>query len=155
MGPDVVELNGRLYQFNQGAYVDGAYFDLNDISVTRGSQFTKQEAEANETVLLISDGAADILFPDVDPVGKTLTLMPSEDAGAESPQAFRVIGTFADKNWQQRCRCKSKPLSTFLCGLAVRIGARAPPSTYSLKKAGGTRHANKLSAPHGRCSGQL
>ncbi len=93
-----VELNGRLYQFNQGAFVDSAYFDLNDVSVTRGSQFTEQEADAQERVVLISDGAAAILFPDADPLGQSLSLMPDESLGdAGLPVLYRIIGTFAER----------------------------------------------------------
>ena len=95
----MVELGGRLYQFQWGAFVDNAFFDLNDVALTRGSLFTQSEADAKEAVLLLSDEAAAILFPDLDPLGQTLTLMPDENLGDPdaSPQPFRVIGTFAVK----------------------------------------------------------
>ena len=94
-----VELNGKLYQFQGGAYVDNVYFSLNDVEVTRGSLFTQREADAKEAVLLLSDEAANILFPDADPLNQTLKLMPDENLGtsAGSPQTFRVIGTFVEE----------------------------------------------------------
>ncbi len=94
-----VELGGKLYQFQGGAYVDNAYFSLNDVGVTRGSLFTQREADAKEAVLLLSDEAADVLFPDADPLNQTLKLMPDENLGtsAGSPQTFRVIGTFTEE----------------------------------------------------------
>ena len=95
-----VELDGRLYAFQGGAYVDNVYFELNGVEATRGSLFTQREAEAKASVLLLSDGAADILFPGMDPLGQTLTLMPDENSGvpAGSPTPFRIVGTFADNS---------------------------------------------------------
>ena len=94
-----VELGGKLYQFQGGAYVDNAYFSLNNVELTRGSLFTQREADAKEAVLLLSDEAADVLFPDADPLNQTLKLMPDENLGtsAGSPQTFRVIGTFTEE----------------------------------------------------------
>ena len=92
-----VEKEGRLYQFQQGAYVDNVYFELNDVEPTRGSLFTEQEAVAQDAVALVSDKAAAILFPGADPLGQTLKVVPNEDFGAtDAPVEYRVIGTFAD-----------------------------------------------------------
>ena len=92
-----VEKEGRLYQFQQGAYVGNVYFELNNIEPTRGSLFTEQEAAAQDAVALLSDKAAAILFPDADPLGQTLKFVPNEDFGpAGTPVEYRIIGTFAD-----------------------------------------------------------
>ena len=89
----------KLYQFRQGAFVDNAYFDLNDIALTRGSLFSQREADAKEAVMLISDGAANILFAGEDPLGQTLTVMPDESFNASDEQlvTYKVVGTFAEK----------------------------------------------------------
>ncbi|CAN5878404.1 sporulation-delaying-protein transporter subunit SkiZ [soil metagenome] len=93
-----VEKDGRLYQFQQGAYVDNVYFELNDVEPTRGSLFTDQEAAAQDAVAIVSDKAVAILFPDMDPLEQTLKLVPNEDFGgsAAAPVTYRIIGTFAD-----------------------------------------------------------
>lgn len=91
-----VEKDGRLYQFQQGAYVDNVYFEVNDVELTRGSLFTRQEAESQDPVALVSDKAAAILFPDADPLGQTLNFVPNEDFGS-SAETYRIIGTFADR----------------------------------------------------------
>lgn len=102
-----VEKDGKLYQFQAAAYVNSDYFDLNNIALTSGSLFTKQDEEAEASVMMISDGAAKILFGDTPAVGQTIQLMPDEnyvsyDADGNPqpsapPQSFKIIGTFAEE----------------------------------------------------------
>ena len=89
----------RLYQFQQGAFVDNTYFDLNSVELTRGSFFTQQEADTKEAVALVSDGAAAILFGDEDPLGQSLAFVPHESYNVPADQrvTYKVIGTFAEK----------------------------------------------------------
>ena len=119
-----VEKDGRLYQFRSSAYVGEGYFELNDVTLTKGSIFGLQDAREEAAVMLISEGSAEILFGDTDPIGQTLTLMPDEmysdqdddepmfdEAGNEillpQPEAFTVIGIFAEapsdspESWNQ------------------------------------------------------
>jgi putative ABC transport system permease protein len=105
------ESKGKLYQMMSGqqatGYVTPDYFELLGITPTRGSVFTLQEAEEEETVVLLSDETAKIIFGDEDPIGQTLNLMPDSNFFAtdengdplppDPPVPYKVIGTFADK----------------------------------------------------------
>jgi putative ABC transport system permease protein len=101
-----VEKDGKLYQFQAVAYVSSDYFNLNDVKLTSGSLFTQQDQETEEAVMLISDGAAKILFGEVPALGQSLNVMPDEnyvtyDADGNPqpsvpPESFKIIGTFAE-----------------------------------------------------------
>ena len=104
--PEVAS-GGKLYQVQQGAYVDADYFALSDISLVKGTVFGSQDASSEAAVALISEGAANILFEDEDPLSQSITLMPSggfvayDEEGNElpspEPEVFQIIGTFAQK----------------------------------------------------------
>ena len=87
----------KLYQFQTAAYVDKAYFDMNDVALSRGTVFSEREAANAEDVLLLSDEAASVMFGDADPLGQDIILQPDANFGDEAgpARAFRVIGTFA------------------------------------------------------------
>jgi putative ABC transport system permease protein len=106
-----VERDRKLYQFiggsQAGGFVDEVYFDLIGLEPSRGSFFTKQDAETKNAVAVMSDESAKIIFGDTDPVGQTFQLMPDENtisydedgnpSTLGSPISYSVIGTFADK----------------------------------------------------------
>ncbi len=106
-----VERDGKLYQFiggsQAGGFVDEVYFNLIGLEPSRGSFFTKQDAETKNVVAVLSDESAKIIFGDTDPIGQTFQLMPDENTLSYdedgnpsvlgSPISYSVIGTFADK----------------------------------------------------------
>jgi putative ABC transport system permease protein len=103
-----VEKDGKLYQFmNGGGFVDDVYFDLTGLESSKGSLFTKQDAETKSAVVVLSDESAKIIFGDTDPIGQTFQLMPDENTisydedGSPSTLgssiSYTVVGTFADK----------------------------------------------------------
>jgi ABC-type antimicrobial peptide transport system permease subunit len=96
----IVAKDGRLYRFIRGAYVDLNYLTLQRLSAVRGALFGESDAAQEASVMLISEGAAAVLFDGADPIGQTLELMPSARFGAmdeaAAPRAVQVIGTFRD-----------------------------------------------------------
>jgi ABC-type antimicrobial peptide transport system permease subunit len=96
----------KLYQFQSVAYVDKNYFELNSIQLVTGSFFSAADEKAKDAVILISDGAAEILFGDAPALGQTLSLMPDENFPIfdqqgnallpAPPEPFRIIGTFTE-----------------------------------------------------------
>lgn len=103
-----IEKDGKLYQFNEVAYINEDYFELNDTELTSGSFFTSQDEGKRSPVVLISDGAAKILFGNTSALGQTLTFLPDtnyvvydEDGNARPavpPETYNVIGTFAQSS---------------------------------------------------------
>jgi predicted permease len=79
--------------------VSDEYFALFDIPVVRGRQFTRQEADEDAPVALVSQATARTLWPGRDPIGQRLELLPSR--GRESQRrpghtAVEVIGVADD-----------------------------------------------------------
>jgi putative ABC transport system permease protein len=106
-GSSTVESHGKLYQFQTIAYVNSDYFDLNNTQLTSGSLFTQKDEESEESVMLISEESAKILFGDMPALGQTLNVMPDENFVSYDeqgnplppapPEPFKIIGTFAEK----------------------------------------------------------
>jgi putative ABC transport system permease protein len=102
-----IERDGRLYKFQSAAYVNDDYFDLNEIVLTEGSLFTTYDKETEAAVMLISEGAARILFPNQSAVNQTFNIVPDEDyvvydedgkpQPAAPPEPFKIVGVFADR----------------------------------------------------------
>jgi ABC-type antimicrobial peptide transport system permease subunit len=94
---------GKRFAFNLGATVtvDLKYLELSPLTLTRGSAFSRADAENKESVVLISDAAAKKIFGDVDPIGQSVLKVPSrnfymQDFATSEPVTYRVVGTFAD-----------------------------------------------------------
>ncbi len=78
--------------------VSPEYFTLFDLPVLRGRNFTREEARAADPVVIVSHTAAQRLWPNQDPVGRSLRLVPDS---ATSPRfrtfpTARVIGVSRD-----------------------------------------------------------
>ena len=54
--------------------VQGAYFDVKKMGVTRGRLLTDQELDRGEKVVVIGPDAAERLFPGLDPIGRELKM---------------------------------------------------------------------------------
>ena len=68
--------------------VDGDYFGLKKMGVTRGSMFTTQETTLGENVIVIGQELQKRLFPGVDPMGRELRMggLPYTVIGIAEPQ---------------------------------------------------------------------
>lgn len=80
--------NGRSVN---GVQITGAspeIFEIRDLTVERGRPFSDQEAEAGTPVIVIGKETADLVFEDVDPLGRSLRVrgMP-----------FRVVGVLEER----------------------------------------------------------
>jgi putative ABC transport system permease protein len=98
-GTTKVGYQTRFYEFTQNAYVDRNYFDVSPIRLTRGSLFTSQDENQDAPVVLISDGAADIIFGGINPIGQTLHIFADEntiEGRSTLPEPYTVVGTFAE-----------------------------------------------------------
>ena len=69
----------------------GAYFQTMDIELKRGRHFERVEEERGLPNVIISQSAADLLFPNEDPIGKQV-----RPAAGSNPQWFTVIGVVED-----------------------------------------------------------
>jgi predicted permease len=79
--------------------VSPEYFSLFDVRLVRGRVFTAREADENAPVALISASTARILWPGLDPIGRTLDLRGTADRQPRRlPQhrSVRVIGVVED-----------------------------------------------------------
>ncbi len=74
------------YEFTSMAAVSPSYFDIVDLSPSRGHFFGELERSAREPAVVISDEAAGIVFGETDPVGQELRF---------NSGLYRVVGTFA------------------------------------------------------------
>jgi putative ABC transport system permease protein len=91
------EKEGKLYQFQSAAFVNAAYFEINKVDLTSGSFFTSQDAESSEALMLISDAVANVLFGETPALGQTLSIIPDESMGGSSPEAYKIIGTYRER----------------------------------------------------------
>ena len=69
----------------------GAYFQTMGIELVRGRYFERVEEEQGLPFVMISQSAANLLFPNEDPLGKQV-----RPAAASNPQWFTVIGVVED-----------------------------------------------------------
>lgn len=95
--PTVVA-HGTRYAFRSGARVSEGFFELEPLTLTRGSLFTDAEIRAGEPVVLLSEGAAETLFGGGEAVGQTLAVEAEafrfDPENAPPPTPHRVVGTF-------------------------------------------------------------
>lgn len=83
----VVEVGDRLYQFRSGAAVTPAFLRLGDVEIVAGVGFSDREVQLGERLALISEAAAQALFPGGDALGTELRV---QQAGPP----YRVVGVF-------------------------------------------------------------
>jgi hypothetical protein len=84
--------------------VSPEYFPMLDIRIVRGRAFTAEEADQDAPVVLVSEATARLLWPNLDPIGQTLEIIPSRVVRmANMPPArrpphasVRVIGVAED-----------------------------------------------------------
>jgi putative ABC transport system permease protein len=69
----------------------GAYFQTMGIELKRGRHFERVEEEQGLPNVIISQSAADLLYPGEDPIGKQV-----RPAASSNPQWFTVIGVVED-----------------------------------------------------------
>ena len=100
-----VALDGRLYALNSrgSGFITPDYAELVGLELAEGSSFSADDEAGSAPVMLLSEAAADILFPG-GAVGQSLELMnaPTGDAGSER---YTVVGTFKPQenrqDWEQ------------------------------------------------------
>lgn len=68
--------------------VDKDYFELEDLTVSSGANLTDTQVSSSEKVVLIGNEAAEELFEDESPVGKSIYLNDTE---------YKIIGVFESK----------------------------------------------------------
>jgi predicted permease len=80
--------------------VSPEYFPLFDIRIVRGRAFTVEEADQSAPVVVVSEAAARLLWPSLDPIGQALEVAPSSVRRAvrwrPSHTSVRVIGVAED-----------------------------------------------------------
>ncbi len=78
------------------SYASPEYFDLFEIGILRGRDFTAEEAISGASVAIVSDAAAQRLWPGQDPLGQSLHLAPDTHASREGQlshfRTLRVVG---------------------------------------------------------------
>lgn len=87
-GADAVGDNGRTAT---GVHVIGAspeIFEIRDLTVERGRAFTPQEAEAGLPIVVIGSETAEVIFEDLDPLGRAIRLRGFP---------YRVIGVLEER----------------------------------------------------------
>jgi hypothetical protein len=76
----------------------GEFFELVRIPLLRGRTFTREESENQSPVAVVSDSAAKLLWPGVDPIGQTVAIQPGQTENIRMPR-FRnatVVGVSRD-----------------------------------------------------------
>ena len=87
-GTDGVGDNGRTATGIQVTGASPEIFEIRDLTVARGRAFTPQEAQAGTPVIVIGSETADVIFPNVDPLGRTIRLRGFP---------YRVIGVLEER----------------------------------------------------------
>ena len=79
-------------------HVSPEYFPIFEIPILRGRNFTAEEANSGAPVAIISQGAAQQLWPNRDAVGQSMRLAPEQGtaSGVRRYPAVRVIGIARD-----------------------------------------------------------
>jgi putative ABC transport system permease protein len=73
-GSDGVGDNGRTATGIQVTGASPEIFAIRDLTIERGRAFTPQEADAGVPVVVIGSETAEVIYPGVDPVGRTIRL---------------------------------------------------------------------------------
>lgn len=95
-GMSDMRINARNVLIN---VVSENYFRTLQIPIVRGREFTRQEAESQAAIAVVSETAAKAFWPGQDPIGQTLTLAPNERSRYAWNPAYRharVIGVHKD-----------------------------------------------------------
>jgi predicted permease len=79
--------------------VSPEYFTVFELPIVRGRNFTAEEAQAGAAVAIISQTAAQRLWPNQEAVGRSLLLVPNRTTGAGGKRypAVRVVGIARDE----------------------------------------------------------
>ena len=107
----MVEMGDTHFQFRTGAFITPGYFRIHGIEVSRGSLFSQADIEQGNAVALISDAAASVLFPDADPVGQQLSLLPQR-------LPLEIVGTYRKPTGASEHPALLLPASEALGGMA-------------------------------------
>ena len=89
--------------------IDGAYFEMKKLGVTRGRVMTPQELQRGEKVVVIGVDAAERLFPALDPIGREVKLggVPYQVIGIAEPQGSALgmsFDNFMVAPWHSQAR---------------------------------------------------
>ncbi|MBO0859291.1 MAG: ABC transporter permease [Chloracidobacterium sp.] len=91
---DVYDLTGR--QRDNGYSVSPGFFATAGIQLTRGREFTEEEARAGAQVVVVSESTARRLWPGGDSIGKTLRVQ-----SGEASHVAQVVGVARDaQTWR-------------------------------------------------------
>jgi putative ABC transport system permease protein len=80
--------NGRSVTSVQITGASPEIFEIRDLELERGRAFTPQEAEAGAPVVVIGSETADVVFEDLDPLGRTLRI---------SGFPYRIVGVLEER----------------------------------------------------------
>jgi putative ABC transport system permease protein len=87
-GGSVVGDNGRSATSVQITGASAEYFEIRNLTIARGRPFTEQEARARSPVVVIGSETAELVFQDLDPLGRTLRI---------EGFPYRVVGVLAER----------------------------------------------------------
>lgn len=76
--------------------VDARYFDVLDVPVLRGRSFTRSEESGHARVAVISRRTAERLWPDADPLGRSIDLPAQDILSPERVGRYTVVGVVED-----------------------------------------------------------
>jgi hypothetical protein len=135
-GPTVererIQHDGRPFMLNI-TRADSSWFRTAGVDVVRGRPFTQEEVDRETAVALISESTAKAFFGETDPIGQSLSGIPTEAGGRLAPAT--VIGIVADARLSysdsQEYGAVVVPLArqrTNVAGLLVRTSTPAATS---------------------------
>lgn len=87
-GADAIGDNGRTATGVQVTGASGEIFEIRDMAVARGRLFTPQEEQAGVPVLVLGKETAEVIFEDLDPIGRVVRLRGFP---------YRVIGVLEER----------------------------------------------------------
>lgn len=105
----MVEVGDTHYQFRTGAFITPGHFRIHGIEASRGSLFSQADVEQSNGVAVITDAAAGVLFPDANPVGQQLRLLPQR-------LTVEIIGTYREPDGAGELPALYLPASSALGG---------------------------------------
>jgi len=91
--PALVDGRTRPLGYN---YVDSEYLETVGLPVRRGRGFTAQEARAEAQVVVVSDATARLLWPNADPIGKTVEVVGEGMGERYAAGKYNVVGVVPD-----------------------------------------------------------